>query len=1240
MPANSPPKVKVVIGATYWTLNGVNIFSVNLARELLKRGFDTHILLTEEHSDLVQVNDARMERPPDIPFVELPVKFRQNWGAHWGAMIAHLERQSPCIYIPNSDWRHSSICGLLSDRVYCVGVVHSDDPLHYDHVARLGQYWNGIVATSPLIADKVIGNDPSFAPRTRAIPIGVEIPRSFPARPPNEGKPLRVIYHGVLKQHQKRVLDLPKIMTGVSERGVQVQLTIVGGGPDEMPLREASTELIRRGLITFQGVQPHSRIPALLEQHDVFLLPSEFEGMPNALLEAMGRGCIPVVSDIQSAVPDLIHNGDNGFVVPLGRIDAFVDTLEFLQKHPQRRLKLAESAHAKVSLGHYRIEDMVQSYVELFHRIVEDAKSGSFQRPSGELNHPPASVEGVRLFPLDFHFVKPGIGRFPTRCEYAEFKNQVHKIPNQDRATWRSRLESSHSDLRRIQVIISAPSWDSSGVNTFSANLARGLHALGMSAVILLTEEDTVLVNVGKERTSFPEDVSFIRLPVSRETSWGGHWGATVRFLEERAPCIFIPNHDWRHSCVTPLLSARIAVVGIIHEDHPLHLNHVQRLGRYWNAVIAISEPVAGKVRALDPSLAERIAVISNESDQLGKDYQGIFEELFDASHQCVYKRPRGVLNHPPPEVAGISVFPVELRFEDEIFGRFPNEHKDFREFQAYRQMPEKRQDDNSDTPPSAEVISPALTNESVFSRWDFTAFLVLTSLLVASLIAFLNHWFRLNAWSAHPGLFAVWSTLMIIAIINQLGRWFLLPLMKRPPMVAAPPHLKTAVITTFAPRVEALEMLKNTVIALVNIEYPHDTWVLDEDDDTRVKEVCQELGARHFSRKALTHYQEPEGRFKSHSKHGNVNAWLFAIGFDRYDFITSFDPDHIPQKNFLHKVLGFFTDPRVGYVQAPQAYYNQQASFVARGGAEETYDYYSCVQMAAYGAGYPIIVGCHNTHRTSALRQVGGFAPHDADDLMLTSLYRNHDWKGVYIPEILARGLTPVDWASYLRQQRRWARSVIDLKLWHYPRLSANLSPASKVMNLLHGLNYFHKSVTIAVALLLLLHMLSSGIHLEGLFSGLATPFVALLGALQLGEWYRQKFFLDRFSERGIAWRAWFLQFAKWPVMLLAIFDGVTKRRFPYQVTNKSASPQSASLLFLPNILLIALICLACLAGYLSGKIAATWVYVCALFVIIGANALIWTEFRGFPPPYDASLMEHIPHADPLVTAPPRLRD
>jgi cellulose synthase/poly-beta-1,6-N-acetylglucosamine synthase-like glycosyltransferase len=240
---------------------------------------------------------------------------------------------------------------------------------------------------------------------------------------------------------------------------------------------------------------------------------------------------------------------------------------------------------------------------------------------------------------------------------------------------------------------------------------------------------------------------------------------------------------------------------------------------------------------------------------------------------------------------------------------------------------------------------------------------------------------------------------------------------------------------------------------------------------------MCRKLGANHFSRKNLSNYQAESGTFKSSAKCGNYNAWLYEIGFDKYDLITIFDPDQVPHPTFLSSALAYFNYPGISYVQFPQAYYNQKASFVARGAAEETYSYYSSLQMASYGMGYPIIVGCHNTHRVTALKQVGGFPAHDGEDLLLTLFYQGSGWKGVYVPQILAKGLTPVDWGGYLNQQRRWARVVLDIKFRLYPRVAKNLSIKTRLISFLHGLNYLHKSLVILTCILLLGFMLATGV-------------------------------------------------------------------------------------------------------------------------------------------------------------------
>jgi cellulose synthase (UDP-forming) len=504
------------------------------------------------------------------------------------------------------------------------------------------------------------------------------------------------------------------------------------------------------------------------------------------------------------------------------------------------------------------------------------------------------------------------------------------------------------------------------------------------------------------------------------------------------------------------------------------------------------------------------------------------------------------------------------------------------------------------------------VTKKPVLRRSDRIQFFVLTVGTLLATAAFLIAWFRLEAWRDHPVMVAVLSLILLVMLGNRYGQWLLLPKMRNPKAIDPRPGLTVGVVTSIVPDLEPLVMLENTLNALVALDYPHETWVLDEGDDERVKELCMRRGVFHFSRKYRPQYQTETGLFRKATKYGNYNAWLYEIGFERYEFIAAFDPDHVPEQTFLSKVLGYFEDPKIGYVQVPQMYSNQDQNFIARGAAEESYAFYSSVQMASYGLGYPIIVGCHNTHRISALREMGGFAPHDADDLLLTILYRTGGWEGVYVPEILARGLAPAEWRTYLNQQRRWARSLLDIKLKIAPSLTPKLPFFPRIMNRLHGLHYLHQGILFPILFLLLMVMLVTGeiphvLNAETILTG-----TVLIIMLQLCERYQQQFYLDRNREQGLHWCAVLLNFAKWPYLIMALCDVLLDRKFPYMITTKMKEAPRPSFSLWPHVPAIIMLGIAWAIGLFMHETVPVEVQVIAGTVILFTLALLTTEWVG----------------------------
>jgi cellulose synthase (UDP-forming) len=516
----------------------------------------------------------------------------------------------------------------------------------------------------------------------------------------------------------------------------------------------------------------------------------------------------------------------------------------------------------------------------------------------------------------------------------------------------------------------------------------------------------------------------------------------------------------------------------------------------------------------------------------------------------------------------------------------------------------------------------PVVVADRVFRWWDYCVYGALSVVRLGVLFYFLLYWFSFGDWRHHPVSFAVLTVLVVTHICIDTLRWVSMPLMKRPRPMPARSGWRVAVATAFVPGVEPFDMLAATVRALIALDYPHDTWVLDEGNDDRVRTLCAQLGAHHFSRKGRLQYHADRGVFQSSSKHGNYNAWLYDVGFDRYEIITAFDCDHVPEPSFLREVLGYFDCPRVAYVQAAQAYYNQRASFIAQGAAEETYGYHSSTLMASYGAGHPIVIGCHNTHRVTALKGVGGFAPHDADDLLIALLYKRARWEGVYVPRILARGLTPVDWSGYLTQQRRWARSVLDVKFRAYPALAGTLPFKERALTLLQGIGYAN-GLLVLIGLALLVFMLLTGITPRVLALS-AIPVLVFLGSLfQVSNLYRQRFYLDVRSERGIHWRAGLVAIAKWPTLVAAVCEAAAGRRLAYATTRKSTLRVRPYGVLWPHAVTALVVGGAWSIGRLFHSDMNPFLHVAAGVTVAGCLGLLLTESLRYVDPFDEELLE-----------------
>jgi cellulose synthase (UDP-forming) len=464
-----------------------------------------------------------------------------------------------------------------------------------------------------------------------------------------------------------------------------------------------------------------------------------------------------------------------------------------------------------------------------------------------------------------------------------------------------------------------------------------------------------------------------------------------------------------------------------------------------------------------------------------------------------------------------------------------------------------------------------------VFSRTENRQLKLLVTVNVAaslSLVVWLllpYHWPAAgNSWSriiAGIAIFMMAAT-ELIRLAQGAALWIFAANARDP--IPLRPHrgMRVAVLTTIVPGKEPLDLVARTLEAMRRIEYDGvvDVWLLDEGNDAEVKTRCADLGVHHFSRRGVPAYNQPSGAFKAKTKAGNHNAWRHAYE-NYYQIVAQMDPDHVPTRDFLIRTLGYFVDPDVGFVVAPQVYGNLADNWIARGSAFLAYVFHGIMQRGGNGLQAPLLIGTNHLYRVRAFQQIGGYQDSIIEDhLTAMVLYSaknpttGNRWKGVYTPDILAIGEGPASFTDFFNQQKRWAYGIWEIAKRHSPRIFGRLMPSQRLSFAL--LQLFYPSVALS-------WILSNTVTALFLFGGFSSRLPvaqwALLWATSMISNFVLYNWLRRFNlveherkDRGIVGMS--LMFMCTPVYVEAAAASLTGKPLAYAVTAKGnlTSPDS----------------------------------------------------------------------------------
>lgn len=182
---------------------------------------------------------------------------------------------------------------------------------------------------------------PAFPASIVVTPYGAPaMPANLPARRTSPDGLLRVIFVGSLGQRKglSYLFDACRRLDGA------VQLTVIGARP-ATTCDALDKELAR---VRWIPSAPHSQILEEMAAHDVFVFPSLFEGFGLVLLEAMAMG-LPVITTPNTAGPDLIEDGREGYIVPIRDAGAIAEKLELLHRDPELRDEMGRLAQERAA---------------------------------------------------------------------------------------------------------------------------------------------------------------------------------------------------------------------------------------------------------------------------------------------------------------------------------------------------------------------------------------------------------------------------------------------------------------------------------------------------------------------------------------------------------------------------------------------------------------------------------------------------------------------------------------------------------------------------------------------------------------------------------------------------------------------------------------------------------------------------------------------------------------------------
>lgn len=366
--------MKVLVTESSTAMGGQELAVLLHATGLVKRGHQVRLILEPGSPIWEKANRT------GLPVEAVPMR-RLRYPSAVMAFRRIICRDQPQILHVNSSrdsWIGAFAARLVPGRPKVVRTRHISTPLNKNLTTRIlyRHLVDRVIVTGGELTRRAMVERDGLKPnRVTAFPIGIDLDEFRPAPPsrdlrmelglPPEHRLVGLIsYLRAYKGHEYFIAAASQILA----RAKDVTFVIVGEGPEEPAIRARIAELGLTRQVKMLGFRED--LLNVFRSLDIFVIPSvEGDTIPQVLMQALAVG-LPVVSTTVGSIPDVVQDGQTGFVVPPRNSAALADRIQVLLDDPDLRRSLGVRGRALVE-SRYSLVRMLDRLEDVYRGLLE-----------------------------------------------------------------------------------------------------------------------------------------------------------------------------------------------------------------------------------------------------------------------------------------------------------------------------------------------------------------------------------------------------------------------------------------------------------------------------------------------------------------------------------------------------------------------------------------------------------------------------------------------------------------------------------------------------------------------------------------------------------------------------------------------------------------------------------------------------------------------------------------------------